>query len=344
MTAHFGLDIGSVNLKFVQAVSEGSGYRLLKIFSSPTPPNILLSDAQKDIEILAGAVKAAFTDSGITTKNVVTAIPESQTITRVKEMPLLSESELASAIKFTAEEEIPLPLEDVHLTHTILKKPPKDADVAEQMEVLMVAVPKKVLEKHLKIVKLAGLNPLAIETEIIAVARALVGMIEYSPTTLIINIGAMSTDLAIVRDGGLAFTRSIATGGTALARAIANELGLELVQAEEYKKSYGLDETRLEGKVVAAIKPVFDVVVNEIKRAIVAYQAKHPDDSVKRVVLTGGTSKLPGIVFYLARSLGVEVQLADPFSVLVRDQSLEGAILEQGPLFAAAVGLALKNV
>jgi type IV pilus assembly protein PilM len=160
-------------------------------------------------------------------------------------MPVLSDDELASAIKWEAEQYVPIPLTEVTLDWQVIFRPKTPAPDSK-MEVFLVAAPMKVVNKYLKILKMANLRPIAVETDIIAIARSLVGNNPYSPTTLIVNIGASTTDLSIVRVGAIAFTRSIATGGTAFARSIAQDLGFELPQAEEYKKTYGLDETKLE--------------------------------------------------------------------------------------------------
>ena len=99
-----------------------------------------------------------------------------------------------------------------------------------------------------------------------AVSRSLVSADPGTPPTMIVNIGAMTTDLAVVSKKSVRFTRSISTGGNAMARAISQALGFDLNQAEEYKKTYGLDQTQLEGKIMQAIKPIFDVVVDEVKK------------------------------------------------------------------------------
>jgi type IV pilus assembly protein PilM len=93
-----------------------------------------------------------------------------------------------------------------------------------------------------------------------------------------------------------------------------------------------------------AMKPVFEIVVNEIKRALVYYQERKPDDSVKRVVLSGGTAKLPGIAVYLASVLGLEVQIGDPWFNITKDQKIIAALADDSPFYAVAVGLALKEI
>jgi len=117
-----------------------------------------------------------------------------------------------------------------------------------------------------------------------------------------------------------------------------------MTQAEEYKKSYGLDKSRLQGKIVLALKPIFDVIVNEIKRALNFYSSRWSNMPIKRIVLTGGTARLPGIVIYLAESLGLEVQICNPWLSITKDERIAQILAEEAPTYAAAVGLALKNL
>jgi type IV pilus assembly protein PilM len=221
---------------------------------------------------------------------------------------------------------------------------PKEKKPDSKMDVLLVAAPITLVDKYINVLEMAKLIPLALETEIIALSRALVGSSSDSPCSMIINIGASTTDIAIVQNGLLIFTRSIATGGIALTRAIATEINLDLTQAEGYKKSYGLDNTKLQGKIVAALKPIFDVIVNEIKRALSFYNSRWPTMPIKRIVLAGGTAKLPGIVIYLAENLGFEVQIGDPWSTIAKDERIIKILIEEGPMYSAAVGLALKEL
>lgn len=339
----FGLDIGTSSIKVVQLVKDGKLNKLAAIGSATTPLRGLASESELDHRTMAEIIKKLVQDSKITSDSVVTALPEAQVFTRVIEMPALSDQEVASAIKWEAEQYIPLPLSEVTLDYQILHMP-KEKTPEAKMDVLLVASPTILINKYLRVLEMAELSPLALETEIIAISRTLVGNVSNSPTTILINIGASTTDIAIVQEGLIIFTRSIATGGTALTRAIATELGLEMTQAEEYKKSYGLDKSRLQGKIVLALKPIFDVIVNEIKRALNFYSSRWPSMPIKRVVLTGGTARLPGIVIYLAESLGLEVQICDPWFSITKDERIAQILTEEAPTYAAAVGLALKNL
>lgn len=340
---HFGLDIGTHSIKAVQLGGSVQSPTFIAAGQFPTPQGSLLSESEEDLGQLAETIKNLHREAHISTNKVVAALPESQIFTRVVELPQLSKQEIESAIQWEAEQYVPLPLSEVRLTWQILSTyvgPDKKAKV----EILLVAAPNALIEKYLKIIKMANLTPASLETETTAVVRALVQRVEGSPTTLVISIGASTTDLAIVSQAEISFTRSIATGGLALARAIANDLGFEIDQAVEYMKTYGLDATQLEGKVMQSIKPVFDVIVNEIRRALAFYQSKHTEKPVKRVVVTGGTAKLPGMVIYLAEALGLEVQIGNPWDGIALPPNMSQKLIEEGTSYTVAVGLGLKQL
>lgn len=158
---------------------------------------------------------------------------------------------------------------------------------------------------------------------------------------MIVSIGVKTTDLAILRDGVLTFTRSISAGGEALTRSIAQKFGFEFTQAEEYKKAYGVEADKVEGKILASVKPILDTIIGEIKRAVAFYQQKYRDESIGTLLLNGGTARLPGMVVHLTEQVGIETQLANPWVGITKDvrfNVLDG----EGPSFGIAVGLALR--
>lgn len=313
----FGLDIGTHSIKVVQLRRDNKRFILQAFGKIDTPPNALSSDAPLDQDALSNTLKTLIKDAKITSSNVATAFPESAIFTRVIEVPAMNDKELANAIQWEAEQYIPLPLKDVKLSWQILSRPDVKDMQGQKMSVFLVAAPITLIDRYMSLLKAAKLNPAAFETETIAIKRSLVDGREAGPTTLLISIGATTTDLSIVSGGIISFTRSISTGGVALARAIAQDLGFEMGQAEEYKKNYGLVEDQLEGKIMQAIKPVFDIITSEIERAVLFYQTRHPMDPVKRVVLVGGTANLPGMVVYLATTIGLEVQIGSPWQNVI---------------------------
>ncbi|NTV31164.1 type IV pilus assembly protein PilM [candidate division WWE3 bacterium] len=348
----FGLDIGSNSLKVVELARKDGRFYLKTFGYHPTPSGAIFSESDVDQRELSKNIKEIVAESRIESKRMVTAFPESLVFTRVIEVPAVSEEELAHAIEWQAEQYIPMPLSEIRLSWMVLDKELLEQSLKSKdpkkpkIKVLLVAAPNSLVERYLRIVKDAGLIPVAFETEIVAIARSLTSAEATAPTTLLMSIGASTTDLAVVSQGIIQFTRSIGTGGTALARAISQELGFDMNQAEEYKKAYGLLEDQLEGKIMQVIKPVFDVIISEVERAIMYFQSHNPNNTVKRVVLTGGTSQLPGLVVFLATTLGLEVQIGNPWESVVVPEQYAGKTsqLENQVAFAVAAGLAMRTI
>ncbi len=348
----FGLDIGSNSIKAVELEQKDGRFHLRTFGYYPAPTGAIFSDAEMDQKELSKHIRELVEESQIKSRNVVTAFPESLVFTRVIEVPAVDEKDLASAIEWQAEQYIPMPLSEIRLSWMVLDKDllersrqSKD-EKKPKIKVLLVAAPNPLINRYLNIVRDAGLLPTAFETEIVAITRSLATVGDGSdPTTLLMSIGASTTDLAVVSNGVIQFTRSIGTGGTALARAISQELGFDMNQAEEYKKAYGLLEDQLEGKIMKVIKPVFDVIVNEVERAIMYFQTHNPSTTVRRLVLTGGTAQLPGLVVFMAKALGLEVLVGDPWqNVIVPDRfKSKTSQIENQVVYAVSVGLAMRS-
>lgn len=338
-----GLDIGFFSIKAVEMDRSGNQPKLLQFGAIASPQPGMLSEQDGDLEKVTDAVKRLLTSSKIGTKEVIASLPESKVFTRViDDLPYLTDQELSSAIKYAAEEFIPMPLGDVNLNWQVLAR--SDGKNKNQRTIVLVlASPKNIVNKYVKVLTMAGVKLKALETDLIAVTRSLVGRNPFSPSTLIIQLGATSTDFATVSQGLIWLTRSISTGGLALTRALGQQFNFEIMQAEEYKKVYGLREDALEGKVFEALKPLTDIIAAEGRRIIQAFDSKYPQNKIKRVVLSGGGAKMPGLVIYLANALGLEVQEADPWYGISYGKELAQRLTQEAPFYSVAVGLSLRE-
>lgn len=338
----FGLDIGYSTIKLVYLEHEKQSGKLLAYGMAPTPKGGMLSEADFDKQSLVEIIKRLCKETRVNTEYAVVSLPESQVFTRIIEIPAVADKDLANAIQFEAEQYIPRSLSEVSFKWQIINK--GDKVKGTNTVVILVAAPLTLIQKYIDITRKAGLKIIAMETDLIAQARALVGNNPYSPTTMIVSIGSFNTDLSIIKGGSIYFTRAIASGGTTMTKSIMSDFSLEEEQAENYKRTYGLLEEHFEGKVFNSLKPTLELITNEIRRAISFYQTKNPNDQVKRVVLSGGSAKLPGLIIYLANSLGTEVQIGDAWFNIKKDKSIEAQLSEDAPIYSIAVGLALKEV
>lgn len=336
----FGLDIGTHSIKVVWFLQQKEGLLLSAALSFPTPPKGMLSESPLDLELMAQAIKQIIEEGKITTPYVNIALPESQVYTKVVDMPVLSDKELSSAIYWEAEQHIPVPLPNITLDWRVLERP-KETQSEAKMQVLLVGAPTALLNKYQKILGMAGLTITSMETEILSSIRALIS--KESPNTLIVQIGAVSTSLAIIKNGIVVFVYSIPTGGVAISRAIAADFGFTTDQAEEYKKVYGVSKESLGGKIGQASQPILMSVAKEIKKALAFYNEKYKNEAqVKQILLSGGTAKLPGVDAFFADAIGIETVVANPWNVL-GSQTVSKEILDNAPDYTIAIGLALRD-
>jgi type IV pilus assembly protein PilM len=339
-----GLNLGAHSIRAAE-LEESRGKITLRNYGSYKNPKLNLdSQSQDELKTYSAAIKDFFSQTGFTTPNTIVAIPESEVFTRVIKVPRMSDKELASSIEYEAEQYIPLSLKEVSFDFQII-----DTDILDKdkMNVLLVAAKHTVLEKYVDIVKNAGLVPKGMEPETLAVTRVLGDSEERPSASVIVNFNTHSTGIIISYRGNVRFTRSVSIGGEALTRAVAQSLNLEFVQAEEYKETYGLDSAQADGRVYNAMKPVFDNILSEIKRSTVFYTTHNPSVIINRVILSGGTALMPGLLFYVANNLDMEVELANPWRNVLFSPKLvsqKEALMDSAPLYVTSVGLALKGI
>ena len=333
-----GIDIGSKSIKMIELDKSGSSWAIRGsgiVGYSGTPAEHMKDE--KEMAALGSVIKNLHKEAGISGKDVGIALPEPQVFTRTIKFPLLTDQEISSAVKWEAEQYIPIPLSEALVEHQIIER--KENTTPPEVVVLLVAAPQALVEKYLKIVQYAGLNASFVETEMNSLVRALA---PQGQVVLLVDFGARSTDIAIARNGNLVFSRSIPTAGDAFTRAVSQSLGIEISQAEEYKKTYGLT-ANLEGKIRGALDPVIRMVTDEIKKAIHFYQTEEKGDFPKSVIISGGTAAMPEVTSVLTRALNLEVIVGNPFSKVSLDSKTAQNLANYAPLYSIAVGIAMRE-
>ncbi|HSX39425.1 MAG TPA: type IV pilus assembly protein PilM [Candidatus Saccharimonadales bacterium] len=339
-----GLDLGRHNFRAIELDKEKGKPVLLKYGNSENPKVNLDNSGKEDIQLYSNALKQFLVESGFTTSNVVVALPESLVFMRVIKTPNMNEKDLKNFIQYEAEQYIPLPAKEVNLSHQILDIDPLDKG---KMNVQLVAAKKSTLEKYIEIIKGAKLTPKALEPETLAIARILGDAEDHPSASLILNLGFSSTLIIITYKGYVRFTRTLTFGGEALTKSIQQDLSLDYTQAEEYKKTYGLDSSQADGKIFNVLKPLFDNIILEIKKSRIFFTTQNPNVNINRVILSGGTALMPGLLFYMANNLDLEVELSNPWKNIQLSGKLstqKDLLIQQGPLFATCAGLALKEL
>lgn len=341
MKSTLGVDIGTYAIKLIELQKKGATFEVLKAASVPNSVNMVIPAQQKDRDTLTTQLKQIWKEFKLPMDHVRIGLPESVVSTKIIAIPPLSDAELASAIGWQAEQYIPIPSADLQLEYQVLYRPSKK-QLAEQMRVLLIGVSKNVINAFHSLFVDAGLEVTGLETQMMALYR-LALQDPSLPTTLFVHMGASTMDMCIVHEKELVFVYSHPNGGLILSRAVERELGLDPTQAEEYKRTYGLEANQLEGKVRQALLPTFKTLVSEIQKTMQYAGGLRPGLTVKRIVFSGGSAVLPDLIPTVAESIPVEIVVFSPFSSWTFASGLAVPQLDL-PGYSVAAGLALGGL
>ena len=333
-----GLDIGTNTIKVVELEQNNNkfslkasgviGYRGVYVEK--------LAD-ERSIADMAEVIKKLFKAANVSKKDIVISLPENLVFTRAIKLPILTDQEVSAAIKWEAEQYIPIPLNEAIIQHQIIER--VSTGPTPEVTVLLVAAPRALVKKYVDLLSAAKLRVVTVETELMSMVRSLA---PSNQTALVIDYGARSVDVAIAKNGMLVFSRSISSAGEALTRALNQSLGITLQEAEEYKRTYGMSSGHLDGKIRGALEPIVGGVINEIKKAIHFYQTEEKGQLPTSTIVSGGVAGMPEFISYLTKSIGNEVLIANPFANIQVPKEVWSNLSAYSPLYSVAVGLAMR--
>jgi len=331
-----GIEVASTAIKLVQLRKSNGAFNLVAFGSAQLPPNLAPSDSKLDMQKVAGILSQLVKSSRVSTKNVATALPGAAVFSTVIKMPPMNPTELAQAVKYQAEQNIPLKIEDVRIDWQVIRENPETKESA----VMVVSAPNQKVNQVMELFGMADMEVVYLETSPIAVARAISNPAD--PLVMIVDLGASSTGLSVVENGIVSHVRSLPAGGAALTRAIAQNLGLDNAQAEQFKRKFGLSQDKLEGQVSKAMYPIISNITLEIQRSIKFYSEQY-GGNVQKIVLTGGGARMPEMISYLKSLLGIEVVYGNAWTKVKYQPAVEGQLSQLAFEFAEVVGLAMRE-
>ncbi len=357
-----GLDIGTEAIKAVQLRETRQGLRVIgRPGCVPTPAGSVSGGVVVDEDAVAGTIRQMVADCGFTTKNVVASVGGTTSVTvRVVTMPRMSGAELRDAMDYELDRQIPFPIDQVIYDYQIIES--ADGGEGDEMSVLLAAAQEDTVGAHIAAMRGAGLRPIHIDVEPLAVSRALVNVSTngYNQQTVAIaHIGASQTEISILRNGVLEFVRAIPTAGEALTIAIRRELGTDQQQAERAKRQFAdtRDLASLPGEQSEQVEeakrtvqeivsePLFELAA-ELARTVDFYRRQHGGEQINRLLLSGGSAVIPGLADFLAAETGVAAEVARPYQYLLwdADKLSEAYLRDVGPATCVALGLAMRDM
>ncbi len=332
-----GLDIGSGFVKVVEVDHSGDQPEVVRVAMRPLLPDAIVEGEIMDYGLVSDAVSGLFSEIGMKGAEVVTAVGGHDVIIKKIEMDRMKEGDAREVIKWEAEQHVPFDIKSVEIDFQILD-PEGDG---MQMEVLLVAAKRELVDNKVGLLQDAGVEPIVIDVDAFALHNAF----EHNyPDALdgivaLVNVGHETTNVSILEDGVPILTRDIPFGSRKIREDLQRERGLTAEQAEDVVQARETAED-LDSFVASSA----DEVAVGIERASAFLMTREDGNSVGRIFLSGGGARIPGMSESLARRMNVETEIVNPFErVPVRpDATGEISIDEAAPMLLLPLGLALR--
>jgi type IV pilus assembly protein PilM len=340
-----GVDIGSSAVKAVEVKVGGKGgdeIQLLNLGLEPLPPEAIVDGAIMDSGSVIDAVQRVFQESRIKTTECATGVSGNAVIIKKISLPQMSAEELAESIHWEAEQYIPFDIQDVMLDYEVL-----EGGSGGNMDVLLVAVKKDKISEYTSALTQAGRNPAIVDADVFALQNCYEANYGVEPGRVValLNIGASTMNINVVRGGSSVFQRDIAAGGNQYTDAIQKDLNLSFEQAEALKKG-----EHVEGASRESLHPILQAVSEniamEIQKTFDFFRATSQEDRIDQIYLSGGTARVQGLRDLLSDRFDASVDLLNPFnSVTYSEKDFDPAYIDEvSPSVAVALGLAIRRV
>ncbi len=339
-----GLDIGSRSIKAAEITENKKGYSLSKFGMTDIPPGLIEDRAIKDPEKVAETIRHLFKSYGIKNHSVAMSIGGYSVIVKKISVQNTSEEQLQETIHFEAEQYIPFDINDVNLDFQILGE---NENNPNQMNVLLVAAKKEMVNDYISLAEMAGLDPRIIDVDAFALQNAFETNYETEPSENIalIDIGASKTSLNILKGGTSVFMRDVSLGCSQINQKIMASIDCSGDEAEAIK--FGEINDKMPPEDLSDI--ISTVVADwctEIRRALDFFYSTYPDDQVRKIVLSGGGGNIQEFRQLLAVETSAEVTTINPFQHFFVDSGkFDTEYLEKiAPQASICMGLATRKV
>jgi type IV pilus assembly protein PilM len=332
-----GLDIGSGYLKVVQLKDTKSGYELELLDMLSLPPELIVDGSIIDSLRLIDSLKELSRKAKIRAKDAAISIAgHSSVIIKRVSLPDMSEEELSESIKFEAEQYIPFDIEDVNLDFQILG--PKEEP--GQMDVILVAVKKDIINEYLSVVKEAGFNCQIVDVNSFALENIyeINYEIEAGKNVALVNIGANTINMNILKGGISVFTRDSAVGSNLHTEVLQREFNLTYEVAERLKRGEPVENVSPQD-AFSVMELASEEIIGEVNRSLEYFH-----EEINEVILSGGCALVRDFPKLLAEKIGVETKVMQPFKNIRIPKKFDLAYIEDvAPMAAVAAGLALRR-
>jgi type IV pilus assembly protein PilM len=342
-----GLDIGSSSLKLAEIISTSRGYILNRFLQVPLPKGIISDGVLADSNALSLKIKELFRHSGCRSKGIVTSLAGNSVIIKKVTLEQMNENELRDLIHDEAGKYLPFEnMDDVNYDFQILGD---NSYNPNQMDIIIVAAKKDVVNSYLEAVTAAGLNVMIMDVAPFVLESMYEANYEFDneEMAVIINIGASTTGINVLKGGTSIFTRDFTLAGNSITESLQEKYKVTFEEAEKLKiegipdGSDG-DNLDLKNSILDFAQPL----CMEIERSIDYFRSTYGGEYIKQVLLSGGSANIYNLAKNLSEKLNVKTELINPFlKISYNKRHIDVKNLESiKPIAATAIGLGLRKM
>jgi len=344
-----GVDISSTGVKLIELTRVRSGYELTAMAMVALPRDAIVENTIVDSAAVTDALMNAVKSARSSTKNAAMAVSGNAVIIKPISIPAVSEFELEAQIEFEADQHVPYDIDDVFLDFFMQGM---SADQPDQIDVVLVACKREVIDDFQQVLKDAGMVPRCVDCAVFALENAAEIAVnaaasgkpvadgdEEPEVEALINIGANMVNINVQIDGHMAFVRDQFYGGNHLTEEIQKHHGLSFAAAEQLK----IDN--FEAIETEALESFYVGLTSELVRSLDFYSASKPEFPVRKILLSGGCALIPGIATEVEQRLGIDTAILNPFNhIRFSERKFDAQHLREiGPMLTVPVGLALRS-
>jgi type IV pilus assembly protein PilM len=346
-THTIGLDIGSSSVKLAeleQDLKDGT-WHLRNFGMASLPPEAIVDGAIMNTNVIVDAIRELVGHHKIKTREVTCSVSGHSVIIKRINLPLMTADELDESIQWEAEQYIPFDINDVNIDVQILTE---EGDEAGQMEVLLVAARKDLVNEYVSIVQEAGLIPSIVDVDAFAVENMFgVNYTDVAPTVALVNIGASNVNINVLEQGVTAFTRDVGIGGRQFTEEIQRSLNISYEEAESMKVGGAEEDAAavVPEEIENVLAATADNLATEIHRSL-DFHLSAASTQLERIYLSGGAARTPGLARAIQERTQTPIEIADSFRRIEIDEREfnPNFLRDVAPQAGVAVGLALRRL
>ncbi len=339
-----GLDIGSSFIKVAELKTVGKGLGLHKFGMARIEPGTIVEGRIVKMDALAENIQSLFKSQKIREKNVAISTGGHSVVIKTINIMKRSGKELHDAINSEAEQYIPYDIDDVNIDYQVLGESEFSPD---QLNVLLVAVKKDLVAEYIQLIQMAGLNPRIIDVDTFALQNAyeILPYESRDKVTLLIDVGASKTSLNILKSNVSLMMRDTVSGTNQFIEEIADQFDITIAEADQIANGEAVGSISPASVQEIALK-ISQLWCSEICEVVNTYQSSADDETVEKIILSGGGVFIDGFKESLLSELEADVSIINPFEGLVVNERKfsDSFIAKASPLAPIAIGLALRRI